>query len=160
MLDFFYFVFAQQKKNLSCGFDVNFIVWVISITIYCIYWFALPPPELVVESWLFCLFWECFNKCIGVSVIVIPFNYDFDNGQLASVANIGTQTVGGRTSMSAAAVRGVSQYKYSSGVRNMQQVIAMPGQTTIQQVGRNLVDSPMYVVLFRLVLNAFISSLC
>ncbi|XP_072569131.1 embryonic polyadenylate-binding protein-like isoform X5 [Paramormyrops kingsleyae] len=50
------------------------------------------------------------------------------------VANIGTQTVGGRTSMSAAAVRGVSQYKYSSGVRNMQQVIAMPGQTTIQQV--------------------------
>ncbi|XP_023669139.1 embryonic polyadenylate-binding protein B-like isoform X6 [Paramormyrops kingsleyae] len=49
-------------------------------------------------------------------------------------ANIGTQTVGGRTSMSAAAVRGVSQYKYSSGVRNMQQVIAMPGQTTIQQV--------------------------
>ncbi|XP_048874353.1 polyadenylate-binding protein 1-like isoform X2 [Brienomyrus brachyistius] len=50
------------------------------------------------------------------------------------VANIGTQTVGGRTSMSAAAVRGVSQYKYSSGVRNMQPVIAMPGQTTMQQV--------------------------
>lgn len=40
-------------------------------------------------------------------------------------ANIGTQTAGGRTT-GGAAVRGVSQYKYSAGVRNVQQVIHAP----------------------------------
>uniref|UniRef100_A0A8C1P0L8 Polyadenylate-binding protein n=1 Tax=Cyprinus carpio TaxID=7962 RepID=A0A8C1P0L8_CYPCA len=41
-------------------------------------------------------------------------------------ANIGTQTAGGRTAGAGAVVRGVSQYKYSAGVRNVQQVISAP----------------------------------
>uniref|UniRef100_A0A8B9GSF8 Polyadenylate-binding protein n=1 Tax=Astyanax mexicanus TaxID=7994 RepID=A0A8B9GSF8_ASTMX len=40
-------------------------------------------------------------------------------------AHIGTQTAGGRT-VGGAVMRGVNQYKYSSGVRNMQQVISVP----------------------------------
>uniref|UniRef100_A0A672KKM7 Embryonic polyadenylate-binding protein-like n=1 Tax=Sinocyclocheilus grahami TaxID=75366 RepID=A0A672KKM7_SINGR len=40
------------------------------------------------------------------------------------MANIGTQTAGGRTA--GAVVRGASQYKYSAGVRNVQQVISAP----------------------------------
>uniref|UniRef100_A0A8C1TDR7 Polyadenylate-binding protein n=1 Tax=Cyprinus carpio TaxID=7962 RepID=A0A8C1TDR7_CYPCA len=39
------------------------------------------------------------------------------------LANIGTQTAGGRTAGAGAVVRGVSQYKYSAGVRNVQQVV-------------------------------------
>ncbi|XP_071374569.1 polyadenylate-binding protein 1-like isoform X2 [Centroberyx affinis] len=46
--------------------------------------------------------------------------------------NIGTQTVGGRTDMSGVA-RG-SQYKYSSAVRNTQQVITVPATMTRLQV--------------------------
>uniref|UniRef100_A0A8C2JMQ8 Polyadenylate-binding protein n=1 Tax=Cyprinus carpio TaxID=7962 RepID=A0A8C2JMQ8_CYPCA len=42
------------------------------------------------------------------------------------MANIGTQTAGGRTAGAGAVVRGVSQYKYSAGVRNVQQVISAP----------------------------------
>uniref|UniRef100_A0A672MYI3 Polyadenylate-binding protein n=1 Tax=Sinocyclocheilus grahami TaxID=75366 RepID=A0A672MYI3_SINGR len=41
-------------------------------------------------------------------------------------SNIGTQTAGGRTAGAGAVVRGVSQYKYSAGVRNVQQVINAP----------------------------------
>ncbi|KAI1892439.1 hypothetical protein AGOR_G00133360 [Albula goreensis] len=50
------------------------------------------------------------------------------------MANIGTQTAGGRNAMSGPAVRGVNQYKYSTGVRNVQQVITMPTQVAVQQV--------------------------
>ncbi|XP_015220601.1 polyadenylate-binding protein 1-like isoform X2 [Lepisosteus oculatus] len=50
------------------------------------------------------------------------------------MANIGTQTTNGRAPLSSAIVRGVSQYKYSAGVRNVQHVIAMPGQVPVQQV--------------------------
>ncbi|XP_035236758.1 polyadenylate-binding protein 1-like isoform X2 [Anguilla anguilla] len=50
------------------------------------------------------------------------------------MANIGTQTAGGRAAMPGPPVRGVNQYKYSTGVRNMQQVITMPTQVTVQQV--------------------------
>lgn len=39
--------------------------------------------------------------------------------------HIGTQTAGGRT-VGGPMMRGVSQYKYSSGVRNVQQVITVP----------------------------------
>ncbi|XP_053480461.1 embryonic polyadenylate-binding protein A-like isoform X3 [Ictalurus furcatus] len=46
------------------------------------------------------------------------------------MAHIGTQTAGGRT-VGGPMVRGVSQYKYSSGVRNVQQVITVP--TSIPQ---------------------------
>uniref|UniRef100_W5ML68 Polyadenylate-binding protein n=1 Tax=Lepisosteus oculatus TaxID=7918 RepID=W5ML68_LEPOC len=49
------------------------------------------------------------------------------------MANIGTQTTNGRAPLSSAIVRGVSQYKYSAGVRNVQHVIAMPGQVPVQQ---------------------------
>ncbi|KAG9339706.1 hypothetical protein JZ751_023352, partial [Albula glossodonta] len=49
------------------------------------------------------------------------------------MANIGTQTAGGRNAMSGPAVRGVNQYKYSTGVRNVQQVITMPTQVAVQQ---------------------------
>jgi len=45
------------------------------------------------------------------------------------LANIGTQTAGGRTG---AVVRGVGQYKYSAGVRNVQQVISAPAPVVHQ----------------------------
>lgn len=51
------------------------------------------------------------------------------------MANIGTQTAGGRTA-GGAAVRGVSQYKYSAGVRNVQQVINAPAPV-VHQVAQN-----------------------
>uniref|UniRef100_A0A8C1BQZ3 Polyadenylate-binding protein n=1 Tax=Cyprinus carpio carpio TaxID=630221 RepID=A0A8C1BQZ3_CYPCA len=51
-------------------------------------------------------------------ISLISFKYTF--------ANIGTQTAGGRTAGAGAVVRGVSQYKYSAGVRNVQQVISAP----------------------------------
>ncbi|XP_051759437.1 polyadenylate-binding protein 1-like isoform X2 [Ctenopharyngodon idella] len=47
------------------------------------------------------------------------------------MANIGTQTAGGR---SGAVVRGVGQYKYSAGVRNVQQVINAPAPVVHQVV--------------------------
>ncbi|RXN28820.1 embryonic polyadenylate-binding -like protein [Labeo rohita] len=47
-------------------------------------------------------------------------------------ANIGTQTAGGRTAGAGAVVRGVSQYKYSAGVRNVQQVINAPAPVVHQ----------------------------
>ncbi|XP_062315145.1 embryonic polyadenylate-binding protein-like isoform X2 [Osmerus eperlanus] len=48
------------------------------------------------------------------------------------MANIGTQTAGGRAGLSGGMVRG-TQYKYSSGVRNLQQVITVPTPITMQQ---------------------------
>ncbi|XP_067268621.1 polyadenylate-binding protein 1-like [Pseudorasbora parva] len=47
------------------------------------------------------------------------------------MANIGTQTAGGRTG---AVIRGVGQYKYSAGVRNVQQVINAPAPVVHQVV--------------------------
>uniref|UniRef100_A0A9J8AHV3 Polyadenylate-binding protein n=1 Tax=Cyprinus carpio carpio TaxID=630221 RepID=A0A9J8AHV3_CYPCA len=47
-------------------------------------------------------------------------------------ANIGTQTAGGRTAGAGAVVRGVGQYKYSAGVRNVQQVISAPASVIHQ----------------------------
>ncbi|KAK2898941.1 hypothetical protein Q8A67_010359 [Cirrhinus molitorella] len=52
------------------------------------------------------------------------------------MANIGTQTAGGRTAGAGAVVRGVSQYKYSAGVRNVQQVINAP-PPVVHQVVQN-----------------------
>ncbi|KAF4109695.1 polyadenylate-binding protein 1-like [Onychostoma macrolepis] len=52
------------------------------------------------------------------------------------MANIGTQTAGGRTAGAGAVVRGVSQYKYSAGVRNVQQVINAPAPV-IHQIVQN-----------------------
>ncbi|XP_042562810.1 embryonic polyadenylate-binding protein-like isoform X2 [Clupea harengus] len=49
------------------------------------------------------------------------------------MANIGTQTAG-RRAVAGAVSRGVSQYKYSSGVRNVQQVIPVPLSHVNQQV--------------------------
>uniref|UniRef100_A0A8C2DFW0 Polyadenylate-binding protein n=1 Tax=Cyprinus carpio TaxID=7962 RepID=A0A8C2DFW0_CYPCA len=48
------------------------------------------------------------------------------------LANIGTQTAGGRTAGAGAVVRGVGQYKYSAGVRNVQQVISAPASVIHQ----------------------------
>ncbi|XP_026125533.1 embryonic polyadenylate-binding protein-like isoform X2 [Carassius auratus] len=52
------------------------------------------------------------------------------------MANIGTQTAGGRTAGAGAVVRGVSQYKYSAGVRNVQQVISAPAPVVHQKESR------------------------
>ncbi|XP_010865977.1 embryonic polyadenylate-binding protein isoform X2 [Esox lucius] len=49
------------------------------------------------------------------------------------MANIGTQTAGGRGGVSGTMVRG-TQYKYSSGVRNLQHVITLPTQMAVPQV--------------------------
>ncbi|XP_036389662.1 embryonic polyadenylate-binding protein A-like isoform X1 [Megalops cyprinoides] len=54
---------------------------------------------------------------------------------MQKMANIGTQTGGGRSSMVGQAVRGVNQYKYSTGVRNLQQpVLSMPSPVPMPQV--------------------------
>lgn len=50
-----------------------------------------------------------------------------------SPAHIGTQTAGGRT-VGGPMMRGVSQYKYSSGVRNVQQVITVPAPVPQQVI--------------------------
>ncbi|XP_016407296.1 embryonic polyadenylate-binding protein B-like [Sinocyclocheilus rhinocerous] len=50
------------------------------------------------------------------------------------MANIGTQTAGGRTAGAGAVVRGASQYKYSAGVRYVQQVISVPAPVIHQVV--------------------------
>uniref|UniRef100_A0A3P8X7A7 Polyadenylate-binding protein n=1 Tax=Esox lucius TaxID=8010 RepID=A0A3P8X7A7_ESOLU len=47
------------------------------------------------------------------------------------MANIGTQTAGGRGGVSGTMVRG-TQYKYSSGVRNLQHVITLPTQMLME----------------------------
>lgn len=49
--------------------------------------------------------------------------------------NIGTQTVGGRAELPGVPRSG--QYKYSSAVRNAQQVIAVPAPVTRPQVPQN-----------------------
>ncbi|XP_066558156.1 polyadenylate-binding protein 1-like isoform X1 [Amia ocellicauda] len=49
------------------------------------------------------------------------------------MANIGTQTAGGRAPMGGGVMRSVNQYKYSAGVRNVQQVLSLPGQIPVQQ---------------------------
>ncbi|XP_051965002.1 polyadenylate-binding protein 1-like [Xyrauchen texanus] len=53
------------------------------------------------------------------------------------MANIGTQTAGGRTS-GGAIVRGVGQYKYSAGVRNVQHVINVPAPVVHQVTQQNI----------------------
>ncbi|XP_018601177.1 polyadenylate-binding protein 1-like isoform X1 [Scleropages formosus] len=50
------------------------------------------------------------------------------------MANIGTQTAGGRAPLCATVVRGVNQYKYSLGVRNVQQVVPMAAQAAVHPV--------------------------
>ncbi len=61
--------------------------------------------------------WIIFSFCICFSL---------------DLANIGTQTAGGRTAGAGAVVRGVSQYKYSAGVRNVQQFINDPAPVVHQ----------------------------
>uniref|UniRef100_A0AAY4CX75 Polyadenylate-binding protein n=1 Tax=Denticeps clupeoides TaxID=299321 RepID=A0AAY4CX75_9TELE len=55
------------------------------------------------------------------------------------MANIGTQTMGGSV------VRGVSQYKYSSGVRNVQQVISVPPPVVQQVVNSPVIEPAVHV---------------
>ncbi|XP_048097462.1 embryonic polyadenylate-binding protein-like isoform X4 [Alosa alosa] len=56
-------------------------------------------------------------------------------------ANIGTQTAG-RRAVTGGVSRGVSQYKYSSGVRNVQQVMPAPSPPVGQQVASGPVVEP------------------
>ncbi|XP_041953035.1 embryonic polyadenylate-binding protein-like isoform X2 [Alosa sapidissima] len=57
------------------------------------------------------------------------------------MANIGTQTAG-RRAVTGGVSRGVSQYKYSSGVRNVQQVMPAPSPPVGQQVASGPVVEP------------------
>ncbi|XP_062396273.1 embryonic polyadenylate-binding protein-like isoform X7 [Sardina pilchardus] len=57
------------------------------------------------------------------------------------MANIGTQTAG-RRAVTGGVSRGVSQYKYSSGVRNVQQVMPAPLPPVGQQVASGPVVEP------------------
>ncbi|KAG9270338.1 embryonic polyadenylate-binding protein B-like isoform X1 [Astyanax mexicanus] len=60
------------------------------------------------------------------------------------MAHIGTQTAGGRT-VGGAVMRGVNQYKYSSGVRNMQQVISVPPPIAQQVVPPPVMEPAVHV---------------
>ncbi|XP_058846639.1 embryonic polyadenylate-binding protein A-like isoform X3 [Acipenser ruthenus] len=53
---------------------------------------------------------------------------------MSNMQRMGTQTAGGRTATPGPMVRGVNQYKYSTGVRNVQPVFAMPQPLAVQQV--------------------------
>ncbi|XP_053536122.1 polyadenylate-binding protein 1-like isoform X3 [Ictalurus punctatus] len=59
-------------------------------------------------------------------------------------AHIGTQTAGGRT-VGGPMVRGVSQYKYSSGVRNVQQVITVPTSIPQQMVPSAVMEPAVHI---------------
>ncbi|KAB5567725.1 hypothetical protein PHYPO_G00236170 [Pangasianodon hypophthalmus] len=60
------------------------------------------------------------------------------------MAHIGTQTAGGRT-VGGPMMRGVSQYKYSSGVRNVQQVITVPAPVPQQMVPSPIMEPAVHV---------------
>ncbi|XP_017323168.1 polyadenylate-binding protein 1-like isoform X1 [Ictalurus punctatus] len=60
------------------------------------------------------------------------------------MAHIGTQTAGGRT-VGGPMVRGVSQYKYSSGVRNVQQVITVPTSIPQQMVPSAVMEPAVHI---------------
>ncbi|KAG2461509.1 EPABA protein, partial [Polypterus senegalus] len=49
-------------------------------------------------------------------------------------ANIGTQTTGGRSALGTPMVRGINQYKYSPGVRNVQHILTVPTPVATQPV--------------------------
>ncbi|KAM6977042.1 polyadenylate-binding protein 1-like [Aplochiton taeniatus] len=57
------------------------------------------------------------------------------------MTNIGTQTAGGRAGVSGGMIRG-TQYKYSTGVRNVQQVIGVPAPMVMHQMVPQLVMEP------------------
>lgn len=57
--------------------------------------------------------------------------------------NIGTQTVGGRNDM-VGVVRG-SQYKYSSAVRNPQQMVTVPAPIRVQAVPKSLMEPAVFI---------------
>eukprot|EP00064_Thunnus_orientalis_P001954 superscaffoldBa00000133_g1958 len=62
----------------------------------------------------------------------------------AACCNIGTQTVGGRTDMPGVTRSG--QYKYSSAVRNPQQVITVPApMTRLQVIPAPVMEPPVHV---------------
>ncbi|XP_039591972.1 polyadenylate-binding protein 1-like [Polypterus senegalus] len=50
------------------------------------------------------------------------------------MANIGTQTTGGRSALGTPMVRGINQYKYSPGVRNVQHILTVPTPVATQPV--------------------------
>lgn len=54
--------------------------------------------------------------------------------RLAATQAMGPRTASTATSVTANPVRGVSQYKYATGVRNTQQHINAQPQVTVQQV--------------------------
>ncbi|XP_058246360.1 polyadenylate-binding protein 1-like isoform X2 [Hemibagrus wyckioides] len=60
------------------------------------------------------------------------------------MAHIGTQTAGGRT-VGGPMIRGVSQYKYSSGVRNVQQVITVPAPVSQQMVPTPIIEPAVHI---------------
>ncbi|MCJ8735264.1 hypothetical protein PDJAM_G00244930 [Pangasius djambal] len=60
------------------------------------------------------------------------------------MAHIGTQTAGGRT-VGGPMMRGVSQYKYSSGVRNVQQVITVSAPVPQQMVLSPVMEPAVHV---------------
>uniref|UniRef100_A0A8C2DFS4 Polyadenylate-binding protein n=1 Tax=Cyprinus carpio TaxID=7962 RepID=A0A8C2DFS4_CYPCA len=70
---------------------------------------------------------QCHPEC-SVSSWNVNHHFLFS----LDLANIGTQTAGGRTAGAGAVVRGVGQYKYSAGVRNVQQVISAPASVIHQ----------------------------
>ncbi|XP_047655662.1 polyadenylate-binding protein 1-like isoform X2 [Tachysurus fulvidraco] len=59
-------------------------------------------------------------------------------------AHIGTQTAGGRT-VGGPMMRGVSHYKYSSGVRNVQHVITVPAPVPHQMVSSPVIEPAVHM---------------
>ncbi|KAK1786956.1 hypothetical protein P4O66_017331, partial [Electrophorus voltai] len=60
------------------------------------------------------------------------------------MAHIGTQTAGGRT-VGGAMMRGANQYKYSTGVRNVQQVISIPAAVAQQMVPAPVIEPAVHI---------------
>ncbi|XP_076847609.1 polyadenylate-binding protein 1-like isoform X2 [Brachyhypopomus gauderio] len=60
------------------------------------------------------------------------------------MAHIGTQTAGGRT-VGGAMMRGANQYKYSTGVRNVQQVVSVPASVAQQMAPPPVLEPAVHV---------------
>uniref|UniRef100_A0A9J8A9Z6 Polyadenylate-binding protein n=1 Tax=Cyprinus carpio carpio TaxID=630221 RepID=A0A9J8A9Z6_CYPCA len=81
---------------------------------------------------------QCHPEC-SVSSWNVNHHFLFS----LDLANIGTQTAGGRTAGAGAVVRGVGQYKYSAGVRNVQQVISAPASPAVHVRGQEPLTASM-----------------
>uniref|UniRef100_A0A8C2DFV9 Polyadenylate-binding protein n=1 Tax=Cyprinus carpio TaxID=7962 RepID=A0A8C2DFV9_CYPCA len=110
-----YVALAQRKEERKAILTNQYMQRLASIR-------AIPSPAIPTT----------YQQSSGYYMTSVPWNVNHHFLFSLDLANIGTQTAGGRTAGAGAVVRGVGQYKYSAGVRNVQQVISAPASYRIQ----------------------------